>query len=141
MLPTLRDGDQLFVEKVSKYFNGLQFGDVITLSTRDLGLEEEGNNIIKRIVGVPGDCILIEDGRVYRNGEPLDEPYLGENSTTNARVAIYSQVQLGDDEYYVLGDNRQISKDSRTIGPVPRDHIIGEVLFRFYPFNHFGAVR
>lgn len=145
MLPTLHDNDQLLVEKVSKYFGGIDYGDIVTVSTDGLrGHEEEaGPNIIKRVVGKPGDLIEIHDGAVYRNGSQINESYLPVGTYTDGRTSFLTdedkmEIELADDEYFVMGDNRGISKDSRSIGPIPEDKIIGEVLLRFYPFEQFG---
>jgi signal peptidase I len=138
MVPNLHDRDQLLVEKVSKHFSGIDYGDIITINTEDLSGHDAGPNIIKRVVGLPGDKIEIRDGNVYRNDQLLSEPYLPTGTVTNERDARYASLTLGPDQYYVMGDNRGISKDSRSIGPIPDDNIIGEVLLRFYPFEQFG---
>ena|SRR5690554_3042389 len=139
MLPTLNQDDQLLVEKVSKWFGGIHYGDIVTISTRNLPHHEEGPNIIKRVVGLPGDTIEIREGHVYRNQQILTEPYLFEGTITRPRSPLYERVILDENEYYVLGDNRDVSLDSRSFGPVSIDHIIGEVLLRFYPFDQFGV--
>lgn len=139
MLPTLNQDDQLLVEKVSKWFGGIHYGDIVTISTRNLPHHEEGPNIIKRVVGLPGDTIEIREGHVYRNQQILTEPYLFEGTITRPRSLLYERVILDENEYYVLGDNRDVSLDSRSFGPVSIDHIIGEVLLRFYPFDQFGV--
>lgn len=139
MEPTLHHKDQIFVEKVSKLFDGgIDRGDIITLDTAKLK-EESGNLVIKRVIGLPGETVDIRDGRVYINGEPLPEPYLdaGVQTFTNPQLSV-NHCELGDDEYFVLGDNRGGSSDSRRYGAVPKDHIIGKLLFRFYPFSDFG---
>ena len=87
---------------------------------------------------MPGDTIEIKDGVVYRNGEYLKETYLPDSTVTEIRNPDYAQVTLGPDEYFVMGDNRAVSLDSRSIGPIPADHMIGEVLLRFYPWQDFG---
>jgi signal peptidase I len=138
MLPNLHDNDQLLVEKVSKYFNGVSYGDIVTVSTRDLTGHDAGPNIIKRVIGLPGDRIEIKNDGVYRNDKLVSEVYLPSGTVTLPRNNGYDEIVLSDDEYYVMGDNRSISKDSRTIGPVPAKNIIGEVILRFYPFEDFG---
>ena len=138
MLPNLNDNDQLLVEKVSKYFNGINYGDIVTVSTRDLTGHEAGPNIIKRVIGLPGDSIEVKDGGVYRNGDLISESYLPDGLVTLPRENGYDNIVLSDDEFYVLGDNRSISKDSRTIGPIPEKNIIGEVVLRFYPLENIG---
>jgi signal peptidase I len=101
--------------------------------------DHEGEpNIIKRVIGKPGDQIEIREDGVYRNDVRLDEPYLTEGTPTVIRNLAFAKVKLGEDEYYVMGDNRGVSLDSRSFGPVPKDAIIGEVLIRFYPFSALG---
>ena len=138
MVPNLHENDQLLVEKVSKWFHGIQYLDIITISSKDLPKHDEGPNIIKRVIGLPGDTIEIRADGVYRNDVRLDEPYLPGGTVTRIRSLMYEKVTLGENEYYVLGDNRDISLDSRTFGPVPLDSIIGKVLFRFYPLEQIG---
>ena len=113
-------------------------GDIVTIRTRDLPQHEDGPNIIKRVIGLPGDTIEIKDGAVYRNGEFLQESYLPDQTVTEVRNPDYAAVALGPDEYFVMGDNRAVSLDSRSIGPIPANHMIGEVLLRFYPWQDFG---
>lgn len=138
MDPTLHPNDQVLVEKVSKLWHGITYGDIVTIRTRDLPQHEDGPNIIKRVIGLPGDTIEIKDGAVHRNGELLQESYLPDRTVTEVRNPDYASVALGPDEYFVMGDNRAVSLDSRSIGPIPADHMIGEVLLRFYPWQDFG---
>lgn len=137
MYPTLKAKDELVVEKVSKWFGGVERGDIITVHMdADYGGEA---NIIKRVIGLPGDHIELKDGAVYRNGEKLDEPYVAEGKTTRILDRRFSDVILGEDEYFLLGDNRTVSLDSRRFGPVKKHNIIGEVLIRVWPFDRFGS--
>ena len=90
------------------------------------------------MIGLGGDTIEIKDGKVFRNGVALVEPYVHGAETTPGD-AVYTVVTLAKDEIYVLGDNRLVSLDSRRFGPIARSRIIGNVLLRFYPFNAIGA--
>jgi signal peptidase I len=140
MIPNLHGNDQLLVEKVSKFFHGIGYGDIITISTSDLKEHEGGPNIIKRVIGLPGDTIEIRDNSVWRNGQKIDEStYLPAGTKTEPRSMANIKIKLNSDEYYVMGDNREVSLDSRTFGPVPLEGIIGKVLLRFYPFDQFGS--
>ena len=122
---TLEDGQILLLYKLAN----IDYGDIVVLDE-----EKEGEIIIKRIIGMPGDTVSINDNTVYVNGEELEEDYAyGETSD-------YEEITLGDDEYFILGDNRPISKDSRYFGPVKEDEIIGKVIFRLWPFNKFGTI-
>lgn len=138
MEPNLYENDQLLVQKISKlYTGGITYGDIVTLNAEELYGHMGEKNIIKRVIGLPGDHIEIIENEVYRNGEKLAEEYL-EGMKTLERNPAYSDVTLGDNEFYVLGDNRDVSLDSRTFGPIDNSRIIGEVLIRFYPFDVFG---
>ena len=122
---TLEDGQILLLYKLAN----IDYGDIVVLDE-----EKEGEIIIKRIIGMPKDTVSIKDNTVYVNGEELEEDYAyGETSD-------YEEITLGDDEYFILGDNRPISKDSRYFGPVKEDEIIGKVIFRLWPFNKFGTI-
>ena len=138
MYPTLHPDDQVLVEKVSKHWHGIGYGDIVTIRTRDPPQHQDGPNIIKRVIGLPGDTIEIKDGSLYRNGEYLVESYLQANTVSEIRNEDFAKVTLGPNEYYVMGDNRSVSLDSRSIGPIPESHMIGEVLLRFYPLQDFG---
>lgn len=135
---TLNDNDQLIVEKVTKWFGGIQEGDIITIATEGLPYHDGDIHIVKRVVGVPGDTVEIRNRSVYRNGQRLDEPYLRNGIATDPLNVQFSKVTLGPDQYYVLGDNRGNSTDSRVFGPVDKTLIIGEVLLRISPLSKFG---
>ncbi len=138
MEPTLRTGDQLIVEKVSRLFGDFGYGSIVTVDAQDLPGHVGEKNIIKRVIGVAGDTIEIRDGAVYRNGVALVEPYV-HGQPTNEGVPAFSKVTLAKDQLYVLGDNRAVSLDSRRFGPIDKSRVIGHVLIRFYPFDGFGV--
>lgn len=158
MEPTLIEKDQLIVEKLSYSFSDPKTGDIIvfideltvddSISARFKRLyddmfaklnKKEGHlRLVKRVIGVPGDVINIEDGLVFVNGEQLDEPYLV--VPTGAKSLEYP-LTVEEDYYFCLGDNRTVSYDSRDFGPVPIEKIEGKVLFRFWPFNKIGVVN
>ena len=138
MEPALHTGDQLIVEKVSKLVGGIHYGNIITVDAQGLPGHIGEKNIIKRVVGLSGDTIEIKDGRVYRNGAAIEEPYLFGMVTREGNPA-YSTVTLKDGEIYVLGDNREVSLDSRRFGPIGKERVIGHVLLRFYPFAAIGV--
>ena len=122
---TLEDGQILLLYKLAN----VDYGDIVVLDEK-----KEGEIIIKRIIGMPGDTVSIRDNTIYVNGEEVEEDYAyGETSD-------YEEITLDDDEYFILGDNRPISKDSRYFGPVKEDEIIGKVIFRLWPFNKFGTI-
>ncbi|HPY64402.1 MAG TPA: signal peptidase I [Bacillota bacterium] len=140
MVPTLSDQDEVFVEKISRLFeNGLKRGNIVTADTDETTANGEGMIIIKRVVGLPGERVTIKNGDVYINGVLLDEPYLAEGVRTAPHHEKYADVTLLKNEYYLLGDNRTNSRDSRDIGPVTRDEIAGRLILRFYPLSKFGV--
>ncbi len=138
MEPTLHTGDQLIVEKVSKLVGAIHYGDIVTIDAQGLPGHVGEKNIIKRVIGLGGDRIEVKEGKVFRNGVALVEPYIHGLATLEGDPA-YSTVTLAENEIYVLGDNREVSLDSRRFGPVTRDRVIGHVLLRFYPLNEFGT--
>lgn len=135
MEPSLSDGDQIIVENVSYYLHSPERFDVVVFPTK------EGVSYIKRVIGLPGEAVWIYDGQIYINGELLIEEY-GNESLEDPGVAA-AEVQLGEDEYFVLGDNRNASIDSRQIGvgTVHREDIKGKAWFRFLPFKKMGTIQ
>ncbi len=108
---------------------GLLRGQIIIFYEPD----QTGTPLIKRVIGVPGDTIQIVDGAVYVNGQRLDEPYVGGKLTT---CSVYcGPITLGPDMYFVMGDNRPDSLDSRSFGPVSGNLILGRVVLRYWPLN------
>lgn len=132
MTDTLQDNDNLIVEKVSYWFHGPERFDIIIIDID----KTTKTHYVKRVVGLPGETVQIIDGYVYINGEMLEEDIYGKDLILNPGSAA-TPVVLGEDEYFVLGDNRNNSSDSRfsTVGKVKRNKILGKVWLRFYPFN------
>lgn len=135
MESTLENGDQLIVENVSYYFHEPERFDVIVFPY------SQGVSYIKRIIGLPGETIQIKEGVIYINGEALKENY-GKDTIRDAGLAK-KKITLEEDEYFVLGDNRNASIDSRRleVGPVKRSKIKGKAWLRFYPFSSFGTIE
>ncbi|PID84638.1 MAG: signal peptidase I [Chloroflexi bacterium] len=129
MNPTLQHGQYLIINNVSYYVDDPAPGDVIVFHhpTSDL-------NLIKRVIGVPGDEITINEGVVTVNGVILDEPYIRE-----APRYSYTGV-VPEDEFFVLGDNRNNSSDSHSWSFLPEDHIVGKAMFIYWPPADWGAV-
>ncbi|UOE95746.1 signal peptidase I [Alkalihalobacillus sp. LMS39] len=147
-------GDRVITYK-TPYILGAspEFGDVVVIDSRvneertlqDLLLDspmistltrqKQKHMWIKRVIGEPGDIIEIKDGVVYRNGSIIEEEYIKEE--------IYGELEattVPDDMIFVMGDNRNGSTDSRNIGPVPIDHVIGKVILRYFPFDKIGQL-
>ena len=137
MLPTLRNGERLVI---SNLFYEPAPGDIVVLC--GAADREEGRNLIKRIIAVGGQTIDIdfETGEVTVDGEVLDEPYILERTHLDEGTEFPLTVPEG--EVFVMGDNRNASRDSRSlsVGTVKEEYIVGRVLFRFFPFDRFGTV-
>jgi signal peptidase I len=136
MFATLDDNDYLIANKIDYRLHAPQRGDIIILRPPS----DNSKDFIKRIIALPGERILITDGIVYINGHKLDEPYLPEAwITLNTWGGPDGQV-VPPNNYFVMGDNRNRSQDSRVIGFIPRDRIDGRAWFRIWPLNHFGNI-
>lgn len=136
MTPTLQVGDRYIVEKLSYYFRSPQRGDIIAFSApSELRAQNLRDDLVKRIIGIPGDTIEIRNSQVWINDQIISEPYLKES--THYR---YGPVVIPKDQYFVLGDNRNQSYDSHFWGFVPRSNIIGLAGFRFAPITRIGGL-
>lgn len=140
MYPTLVDKDQLWVEKITPVLGQLSRGDIITFSLHAPELGPVGDeDLVKRIIALPGDHLELTEEGVYINDELQDETYLLAGMVTYlSDNPEYNDIVLADDMYFVMGDNRVNSRDSRSFGPVSKSDIIGEVWIRIYPFERFG---
>ena len=96
---------------------------------------------IKRVIGLPGEHIQIKDGKVYINGEELDEPYLVDDVVTEAENGQFIDIIVPENTVFVMGDNRSHSADSRRFGCIPYEKIEGKVWLRFWPLNRFGVIK
>ncbi len=135
---TLHDKDSLLVEKVTYYFNDPERFDIIVFPYQ----HDTDVFYIKRIIGLPGETVQIIDGYVYIDGELLEEDVYGKEVIANAGLA-HEPILLGPGEYFVLGDNRNHSSDSRSVdvGNIRRNNIEGQAWLRIWPFNDFGVVE
>ena len=138
MEPTLNSGEKVLVNRLVYEIKSPQYGDLIVFRPNG---NVNAHYHIKRVVGRPGDAVTIESGRVFVNGEPLDEKVRTE-SMTYAGLAEEG-VTLGADEYFVLGDNRNNSKDSRSVdvGVVHGKDFVGRAWIRIWPFEKIGWIR
>ncbi|MFI3209101.1 MAG: signal peptidase I [Eubacteriales bacterium] len=136
MYPTLHDGDSLIIDKISYRFSDPERYDIIVFPYD----YEDEIYYIKRIIGLPGETIQIIDGEVYIDGELLGETY-GNEVIENPGVAEYA-ITLGEDEYFVLGDNRNNSKDSRSssVGIINGEDFVGKAFIRIWPFSSIGVI-
>ena len=140
METTLSDGDQLLVDKLSYRFQDPKRFDIIVFPYQ----YEENTYYIKRIIGLPGEKVRIdEDGTIYINGTPLEEDYGYETIEPNMIGRAEEDIILGEDEYFVMGDNRNDSKDSRfeEVGNIHKDELEGKAVLRIWPLSKFGKVE
>ena len=139
MMPTLKVGDRLVIEKVSYNFHPPVTGDIVVFEPPQQ-LQRYGYDknqaFIKRIIGLPGDIIKIKHGIVSINDQPLAENYIAEPP----KYALLTSVKIPKDKYFVMGDNRNNSNDSHVWGFLPRKNIIGRAIFRFWPYDRLGPV-
>ena len=139
MESTLSDGDNLIVDKISYRFREPERFDIIVFPYQ----YEEDTYYIKRIIGLPGESVQIDKtGTIYINGEPLEESYGLEVIASYNLGRAEEEIVLAEDEYFVLGDNRNGSSDSRdpSVGNIKREDIIGRAWMRIFPFDEFGSV-
>ena len=136
MFATLDNNDYLIADKLSYRVHGPQRGDIIILRPPTLS----STDYIKRVIALPGERLLIRDAHVYINGHELIEPYLPEAWVTNTNWGGASGELIPPNEYFVMGDNRNRSQDSRVFGPIGRDRIDGRAWFRIWPLSGFGNI-
>ncbi|MGB9592521.1 MAG: signal peptidase I [Anaerolineae bacterium] len=134
MLPTLETGQFVLVERVSYWFSPPRRGDIVVFEYPRAPQED----FVKRIIGLPGETVEITGGQVYINGNPLAEPYVHGQPTLTYRPI---HITLGADEYFVMGDNRAASSDSRSWGPLPRRNIIGRAWLCYWPPSRWGVIQ
>lgn len=137
---TLENGDNLIVDKISYRFHDPERFDIIVFPYK----HQANTYYIKRIIGLPGETVRIdEDGVIYINGEELVESYGREVISADKLGIAANEIQLGDDEYFVLGDNRNHSSDSRdpSVGLIKGEDIVGRAWLRIYPFDRIGFIK
>lgn len=145
MMPKLHDQDRIFVNKfiypLREWIGDekpIKRGDIVVLLYPD----DPSKSYIKRVVGLPGEDVNVESGKLYINGSQVDEPYL--DSEYLSSDSMPGSVHVKDHHYFVLGDNRRNSSDSRYWGLVPEKYIYGKAIFRYYPFTpveRIGAIE
>lgn len=140
MVPTLQGGERIYVNKLRYRFNKPQYGDIMIVKA-----VEGKDTWIKRIIGLPGDKIAIKNGVVYRNGKPLQEKYTNQDKNDPIRgdyaCGLSPEIIVPPGTIYFLGDNRNHSGDSRIVGPVSFDRIVGRAEFVLFPFKNFGPLK
>lgn len=126
MIPTLKDGEIMLLYKLGE----IKRNDIVVIDT-----DSSDGYIIKRLIGMPGDTVEYEKGKLYINGKQVEDKY-GFGETED-----FEKVKLEDNEYFVMGDNRVWSKDSRVFGAVKKEDILGTTSITIFPFNKIGKVK
>jgi signal peptidase I len=134
MLPRLEDRDRLFINKFVYRIEAIHRGDVVVFHYP----RDPEKSYIKRVIALPGDHLRIDHGSVWLNGQRLIEPYVPEEYRD---TRSYPEMIVPEDEYFMMGDHRSISSDSREFGPVDRDLIYGKAAFVYWPSRDAGLVR
>ena len=134
MLPRLEDSDRLFINKFVYHFSAIERGDVVVFRSP----EDLDRSFIKRVIALPGDRVRVDHGRVIVNGKPLREPYVLMEYRDNNSMA---EITIPQDCYFMMGDHRNISYDSRAFGPVSRSLVYGKAVFVIWPKRDVGTVR
>ena len=126
MMNTLHDNDVMILNKIGMKLNGIDRFDIVVIQTNN-------SKIIKRVIALPGETIEYKEGNLYINDKKVEDKY-GSDVTYDIE-----KVTLAENEYYVLGDNRTDSVDSRILGPIQKDDILGHASLIIYPFNRLGS--
>lgn len=136
---TFHDGEYILTSKLAYKFGEPTRGDVVVFKSP----EDEEVDFIKRIIGVPGDTIMIESGEVFVNGEKLMEDYIQHpsNPIEGGYLVDGQEISVPEGQLFVMGDNRPRSSDSRAFGPIPIQSIIGKVFFRYFPAPRLGTIK
>lgn len=136
MMPTLVDQERIFINKFVYRFgiSGIQRGDMVVFWFP----EDPSKSYIKRVIGMPGDAVEVDRGTVYVNGKRLEEDYV---PPAYRDRQSYARTSVPPDHYYVLGDHRTSSNDSRNWGPVHRRYIYGKAVFVYWPLEKMGLLR
>ncbi len=134
MLPGLEDQERIFINKFVYKFEPIERGDVVVFRYP----RDPSKSYIKRVIGMPGDTIRIDRGRVYVNGRRLSESYVPYEFVDKTS---YPDIAVPPHSYYVLGDHRSMSNDSREFGPVDEEYIYGKAVFVYWPMDKLGRLR
>ncbi len=137
MEDTVMPSDYLITARQAYLFSEPERGDIIIFQSDMDAADGESKNLIKRVIGLPGETVTIRDGSVYINGEAIEEPYVKGGYTTGSVEGL----KIDDGEYFVMGDNREVSLDSRDFGPISEDSIKGKAVLRLYPFDEIRTFK
>ena len=144
MVPNFQNGEYLLTDKISYRFGEPKRGDVIVFHAPDSANCPEGTgcDFIKRVIALPGETVEVKDNAIYVNGTKLEEDYIPD--TFPIQPGAFTQgrvVTLGAGEYFVSGDNRPYSSDSRAWGPLPEENIVGRAFFAYWPLSILGPIK
>jgi signal peptidase I len=134
MQPGLKNQDRLFINKFAYHFESISRGDVVVFHYP----LDPSKSYIKRVIALPGDTLRIDEGRVYVNGKSVGEPYVPARYQDDRSIP---EIVIPANDYFVMGDHRSISDDSRNFGPVPRNMIYGKAAFVYWPADNMGVVK
>ncbi len=143
MVPNFQSGEYVLTDKVSYRVGAPVRGDIIVFHAPEAAQCPAGTgcDFIKRVLGLPGDTVEVTNDSIVVNGSPLPEPYIPEEYDTLPGAFTKNRaVNLGPDEYFVVGDNRPYSSDSRAWGPITRGDIVGKAFFRYWPMDKMGKI-
>ena len=144
MLPNFQDGEHVMTDKISYKFREPMRGEVVVFHAPPAAgcVEGTGCDFIKRIIAVPGDKVTVHDNAIWINGQKLPEPYIPDDfEILPGRATLNEEIYLGPDEYFVSGDNRPHSSDSRFWGPITKDEIVGRVFLRYWPISEIELIK
>jgi len=134
MMPSLEDQERIFVNKFVYRIEPIQRGDIVVFRYP----RDPSKSFIKRVIGVAGDRVRIDSGQVFVNGKPIKEDYVPSEYTDHR---TYSEIVVPTNSYFVLGDHRILSNDSRDFGPVNQSYIYGKAVFGYWPVDKMGRVH
>ncbi len=137
MEPNYYQDERLLVDRITPRLGFLDRGDVVIAHSP----READTELIKRLIGKPGDTVELRENRIYVNGTALEEPYLPDGADSGPRDKQQAQWTLGENEYFLLGDNRSQSADSRSFGTIQSSNIVGRALLVYFPFDRFQFVK
>lgn len=134
MEPELQDQERIFINKLAYRLEDIRRGDIVVFTYP----RDPRKSFIKRVIALPGDRVRIYDGQVYLNGRLIQEPYVPQEYLDSVS---YPEIRVPADSYFVLGDHRSMSNDSREFGPVHRNFIYGKAVFGYWPMDKMGVLR
>ncbi len=139
MTPTLHNGDRVLVNKLAYRLHDVHRGDVVVFERpSELKAHPEVKDLIKRVIGLPGETVEFRDGRLLIDGHLLDEPYLAPGTTTEFKPETGVSITIPEGQVLVLGDNRTNSTDGRVFGPIDQKLIVGRAFVLYFPMKNLG---